>query len=139
MNVEIIVQISDTAAFLLVTPEIAGEERLIKIRKTITSAKRIFVNADTSWRTYGYLAGSLMLMYLAIVLISIWIADLYLNSYKELFEFFVAIIGLFALANADNIVKGLESVAVRGRLLGVGFTLFFASRMLAIWAAAHHS
>jgi hypothetical protein len=138
MNLEIIAQVSDTAAFILVTPEIAGEERLIKVRRTITNAKRIFIKADNSWITYAYLAACLTLIYLAIMGVSILTADLYFISSKKWFVLLMSLTGLFAIANADNIVNALESVAVRGRLLGVGFMLFLASRMLSIWVAAHH-
>jgi hypothetical protein len=138
MNVEVITQVCDTVAFILVTPEIAGEERIVRIRHSIKRVKCILIDLDYSWKSITSVTVTLLAFCLVTFGLAFLVARFYFCSANELAAFALNLVALFILANADHILGTLDSAIVRGRLLGFGFMLFFASRMISIWMAIHH-
>ena len=152
MRLETVSQYLDALAFILVTPEFLGDERVRKLQSRIRAALGKFYSDETENKAKEYGAAFGLFMYNLVFYVAIYLFSTrfegtryyqYIHSTPILFYsiYYFTICLLFtssvalAISGAFLLLYLVQSPALRIFIFSIGAIVFFASRALMIWVS----
>lgn len=140
---ETYINLLDLAAFVLVTPDIVGKERLDSLRevvpnlwikaityfadKPLTDEELSWVNAADHWALEVAIAGATVALF----------DELLPKESRSMYRAFLAAGICFAIVEIQQLWKATAGTPLSGLLLLMGALLFATSRVLAIYFVQH--
>jgi Na+/proline symporter len=144
MTIEAFSQILDGLAFLLVTPEFLGGEKIQQVRSRLIRVYAVLRRFDKRAKAEGeYIRGSLWFVFVFGAVVAFASFGFATEPHKSVFEYlmfaFLVLADIIVLVFAMALfLKLVTSLLVRAAAFGLGATCFFFSRGMMIWFTWHH-